>query len=164
MSASIEAARTGLPLRSPSRQLRRPGPLSAIPRERLAIWLAALIHGLIIFGITIVFPLKPVRGKPLLVFLGAVLEPQDLNPAREHSRGSGAGPSDMPLVIDSRYRHPAQEVPKPFFAPSLPENQKIYLKSDFLNPEPPAPLSAEWLKDLGIDPMPPPRPRLQDRR
>ena len=103
---------------------------------RRALAVSVLAHIAFAGLITLTFPIEPARKRPFFVFLGSLLEPQELSPyslAREASALSLD--ASAPMIKDNSHFNPVglTTVTKPSFPAEVRDGDKEYIKIDFLD-------------------------------
>ncbi len=123
--------------------------------EQQSVFLSLLLHAFVLLRLTVVFIPDPVAHKPYFVFLGSFLEPFDVNsfdpPPSDQAQDLVTVPFE-PSAAPVAFRN--QGGKKPVYELDRPANDKVFLKSNFL--EKAAPEDREFLKSLGVDTQPAP--------
>ena len=129
---------------------------------------SAVIHWIFFSSFVFTFPVKGVAHKPVFVFLGSILNKQEVN----HSSYSRTpwpeqkiiNPGGQLKVASSQSQfYPIQTtaVPKPRFSGHIKPKPKIFLKPKYLTVNTASQGKQVSLEDLGIELTVPPAPKLR---
>jgi len=104
--------------------------------ELRAILFSILIHFFLIELLILTFPSKHFIKNPPFVFLGSILERQDLSRLAEKKPKRQAQQTTLPVSIHSKNNRVSSQkitnVSKPLFSRNMDKTQKNFIKSHFL--------------------------------
>jgi len=135
--------------------------------ERRGFLFSLWLHVFLLYGIVFAFTPRAVAHKPIMTFLGAILENQDFagllanTDRKANPQGSDLLSIQVAATQSQFYPLQTTHVPKPVFSQQVKDAPRKYVKSDFLKDTSPTEKSGATLQDLGVDPEAPPRPSLR---
>ncbi len=133
---------------------------------RGCILFSVSVHGMIFFSLAFTFPVKAVAHKPVFVFLGSILDKQEVSHVpylREQLPNRNiVNPEQLQVESAQSQFYPIQTtaVPKPKFSGKIKVKPRMFLKSKFSINEAAVQGDSPSLEDLGVDLTVPPAPKL----
>ena len=131
-----------------------------------SILFSVSVHWMFFYFFAFIFPIKAVAPKPVFVFLGSILDKQEVSHAlysREQlPEQKIISPGQLRVAASQSQFYPIQTtaVPKPKFSGNIRAKPRIFLKPKFPTNETKNQGHQPSLEDLGVELTVPPAPKL----